>query len=162
MENLPERIRKKVRMMDNGCIEWTGYTNGVPPYGSIYVRGSFKTGHVRYERVHRFVYREVVGDIPQRMFVCHTCDNPLCVNPDHLWLGTHSENMKDAYRKGRVAPPKQHMFGECNPNSKLTESQVRMIKQRLSEGESSRSISRDFGVNKDTVLSIAHGKTWAE
>jgi hypothetical protein len=147
--------------MENGCIEWTGSTrrSGNNHYGRIYKRGSSVTGHVRYEQVTHAVYRELIGDIPQGMFVCHTCDNPLCVNPDHLWLGTHSENMIDAYKKGRVIPPPQHMFGETNPNSKLTEQQVRDIKRRLNN-ESSYKLAREYGVNKSTILSIANGHTW--
>lgn len=85
----------KTSFVDNGCVEWVGSKNkkgyGLFNYNS------------KYEYAHRFSYRKANGltKIPDKMYVCHSCDNPSCINPDHLWLGTHADNMKDCVKKGR-------------------------------------------------------------
>lgn len=82
-----------IRRLDNGCWEWIG------------CRWKGGYGYLRPNRkiisAHRYMYELYKGPIPDGLDACHTCDNPWCVNPDHIWLGTHGENMKDAYRKGR-------------------------------------------------------------
>lgn len=82
----------KVRVRANGCIEWTGAT--VDGYGRMTVRGK------KYV-VHRFAWETVNGPIPPGMVICHTCDNRACFNPDHLKVGTQSDNIRDMVRKGR-------------------------------------------------------------
>lgn len=83
----------------NGCWEWNGYKN--------------KTGYARRRfkgiktLVHRFVYKEIYGNFDGNMLVCHKCDNPKCVNPKHLFLGTNKDNYLDAVKKGRVDPSKR-------------------------------------------------------
>lgn len=78
----------------SGCWLWTGsfFANGY---------GRFKEIGVTGQKAHRRSYEIHKGKIPEGMYVCHSCDNPPCVNPDHLWLGTNSDNMKDMVRKGR-------------------------------------------------------------
>lgn len=78
---------------DNGCWEWTGGKNNVG-YGMFRDGAGMRTAHrVSYE-LHK-------GKIPKGKHVCHSCDNPKCVNPDHLWVGTHQDNMQDRSRKNR-------------------------------------------------------------
>lgn len=88
--------------------------------------------------------------------VLHTCDNVLCVNPGHLWLGTNADNTADMVSKGRQAP--QH--GSLNPCAILTEDVVSVIKQRIRNGERQNKIARDLGISKATVNNIAVGKSW--
>src|SRR3990167_9699429 len=92
----------------NGCWNWTGSLNRFG-YG---LASGHKIGHKSAHRVSWVLYN---GEIPVGMQVCHKCDNRKCVNPDHLFLGTATENAKDKYKKGRA----KHPFGEGNPKSKL-------------------------------------------
>lgn len=87
---------------EKGCWEWQG-SLGQEGYGNFPIRGST-------EKAHRIAYRFFKGPIPPGMCVCHTCDNPPCCNPDHLWLGTWMDNVRDKYAKGRG----NHARGERN------------------------------------------------
>ena len=108
----------------------------------------------RHEYAHRMAYRLWVGPIPEGIFVCHTCDNPPCFNPKHLFLGTHAENLQDASRKGRMHPGSRHGM------AKLTEKDIPTIRMRLALGDLGTSIARDFGVHANTIYSIKKGRTW--
>lgn len=93
----------------SGCWLWTGDTlhNGYGRYGDI---------GKRTMRAHRYSYEKFVGPIPKGMFVCHSCDVPACVNPDHLWIGTAEQNMKDMINKGRGRWQKYKDGKKSNPN----------------------------------------------
>jgi hypothetical protein len=92
------------------------------------------------------------------MDVLHRCDNPACVNPDHLFVGTALDNINDMKRKGRrrwIGPS-----GEANGNAKLGSGQVKEIRRRRSSGEPGKSIARDFGITPTHVYDLTNRKAW--
>jgi hypothetical protein len=104
------------------------------------------------------------GEIPDGLFVLHNCpdgDNPRCVNPEHLWLGTLRDNNLDMCRKGRHGITKGMLAGENNPCSKLTTSQVMEILKRLKNGETQISLAAVFGVHPSMISLIHSRKKWA-
>ncbi|KKL12805.1 hypothetical protein LCGC14_2532080 [marine sediment metagenome] len=118
-------------------------------YGQLWVKDK-----QRQLRAHRISWEFRYGKIPNGLYVLHDCDNRLCVNPRHLFLGTHLDNIKDMVNK------KRHTIGEKNPNSKLSNENVRIIKQRLNLGHSSPNIAKDFDVSRWAVCLIKTGKRW--
>jgi hypothetical protein len=131
----------------DACWPWTA---GCDPQG--YGQGPF--GWTR--KAHREAYRLTHGDVPAGLSVCHTCDNPPCVNPAHLFAATHRENILDARDKGRLNTAR----GERSGQSKLTADQVRAIRGRLAAGETHREIAAAFGVSQPCITFIATGATW--
>ena len=92
---------------NSGCLLWVGSSRKNPSgmeYGRLVI-GSRSDGSRRSVAAHRLSYETYKGAIPDGLYVCHKCDNSLCVNPDHLFTGTQSDNMKDALAKGRITPP---------------------------------------------------------
>lgn len=130
----------------DGCWHWTGYTRA-SGYGEAYFRENNKRVRLL---AHRVVYRAFNGD-PGDLYICHSCDNPHCVRPDHLFAGTPADNSADRNAKGRQAR------GERNASAKLNEEQVRAIRadERLQ-----REIAADYGVADHTISSIKNRKTW--
>lgn len=105
-------------------------------------------------RAHRIAYEIAYGKPPDFLYVCHRCDNPKCINPSHLFLGTQDDNMKDMSVKRRS------IFGEKNPKAKLTENAVKMIRQKLKEGFSHKQLANEFGVTRTAISHILKGKIW--
>ena len=106
-------------------------------------------------KAHRFSYELHKGKIPKGIFVCHSCDNPHCVRPNHLWLGTNDDNVQDMVKKMR------HTFGERNAMAKLTEKNVMKIKKLLHTGEyTGRQIAKLFNVSGVIISQIKHGTRW--
>ena len=137
------RFQQKIqRNPVSGCWEWTGsLTTG--GYAQLRV-GKRKVA------AHRFSYELHIGKIPKGLSVCHKCDNPKCVNPFHLFLGTHKDNMADCTRKKR-------RLGERNANAKLNVSNVQEIKtSRLNASE----LGRRFGVTKEAIYAVRSGRNW--
>ena len=119
-------------------------------------------GQMRFEgkalRAHRVSYELFNGPIPDGMFVLHSCDDPSCVNPDHLHLGNDSMNIREAYqRKRRIPLPS---YGESNKHAKLTEDQVLEIRKLVAEGRTRASVVKQFGVSKSQVANIVTKKQW--
>lgn len=115
---------------------------------------------------HRVSWILTNGVIPDGICVLHSCDNPPCVNPSHLWLGTKADNNRDKEEKGRGKPPpywlvKNHRSGEDHPFAKLTLFQVEEIKWLYaSGGHTMRSLGRRYGVNSSHVSRIISGEKW--
>lgn len=145
--NVKERLnRLSVPVPEAGCWLWTGGLCGPMGYGSFTVRtGVSRAAHRVSWEVHR-------GEIPAGMFVCHRCDTPSCINPDHLFLGTHADNMADCVAKGR------HAIGSDAGGAKLTEAQVELIRQSSEPGPK---LATEYGVSNSTISCIRTGKLWA-
>lgn len=108
----------------------------------------------------RVSWEMAVGPIPPGLLICHHCDNPLCVRPDHLFLGTHADNHADMWRKGR-ANLTGRLCGSKHLHAKLTEEDVRLIRQRYAAGGvTQRQLGREFGVNDRCVSGIVSRKAW--
>jgi len=107
-------------------------------------------------RAHRWSYEKFVGPIPPGMMVRHKCDVPCCVNPHHLEIGTHNENMEDRQIRGRTA------FGARAGTAKLTDSHVIVIKDRLRAYRPGMytALGAEFGVDRAVIARIHHGKAW--
>lgn len=103
---------------------------------------------------HRVAYLIGHGRDPGKFCVCHKCDNPSCVNPKHLFLGTTIQNLKDMTKKGR------RVHGEGYSNAKLTDELVRKCRQRSASGESGRSIARSLDISVATIAMMLKGETW--
>ncbi|MDR2506585.1 MAG: HNH endonuclease [Candidatus Accumulibacter sp.] len=151
-----QKFASKLAATPIGCLEWTGYTvksNGREShrYGRIKVGG-------RDILAHRYAYKLAHGEIPRGMSVCHRCDNPKCCNPEHLFLGTHRQNMGDMAAKGRAARisnPKP--TGEKSPTAKLLDTQIEEIRARRAAGETVTSLAAAYGVHHSYVSRLARG-----
>lgn len=141
------RLAAKLESADDGCLIWTGYTqNG---YGRI-GRGGQGGGMVY---AHRVAWELANGEsVPDGLQVCHRCDNPPCCNPDHLFLGTPSENRLDCHAKDRA---NQH--GENNPSHKLTDEQVAEMRRLAPIVKNNAALGRMFGISKCHASKIVRG-----
>jgi hypothetical protein len=155
---LIENFWSKVPTRDcDECWIWEGAigppTRGGFRYGRIFRRlpnskfMAFMAHRVSWEIHHS-------KSIPAGMIVRHKCDNPLCVNPDHLEIGTHIDNMSDSVKRGRIAR------GIKDGNSKLINRDILNIRRRSSSGESYSSLGREYGVAYTTISRICRGITW--
>ncbi len=143
-----------------GCWLWTASTQD--GYGQI-AWPADEANH-RLARAHRISWVLQNGEIPSGMFVCHSCDNRLCVNPSHLWLGTADDNNADMNAKGRQRHESTKPFvlrGEQTPWSKLTAKQVAEIRQLWSQGDiRQRQLADRFGVSISHICGIVNGRYW--
>jgi hypothetical protein len=177
---LLDRFWAKVDKTDS-CWLWTA-AKGRNGYGL------FTNGAGRLVPAHRFIWEVTYGEIPKGVMVCHNCpsgDNPSCVNPAHLWLGTHQANMVDRNMKGRAASGERHVSrthpevlmrgdthyartqperlarGERHGMTPLTSEQVRTIRTDYAAGASAVALGQRYGVDRTTIHNIVTRKTWA-
>lgn len=140
-----QRIASKVFLTDTGCWNWTGYVCPREGYGYLSVKD-------RNTKANRASYVAFKGEIEGGLMVCHSCDNRMCVNPDHLFLGTAKDNIGDCVRKGRNAR------GERQHLAKLNEDSVRSIRE---DGESTREeLVKRYRVSKSAIAAVITRRTW--
>jgi hypothetical protein len=132
----------------DACWIWQGRCNA-DGYGEF--KMEYKT-HL----AHRLAYELKYGPIPPDMCICHTCDNPACANPAHLFAGSHADNVRDRDAKGHTA----RLAGEQNPNAKLTARDVILIRQLHQTGRSKGSMARQFGVSHRGITQVITGERW--
>lgn len=174
----PEEIDKFWSRVDrsggpDACWPWTGgrYSTG---YGRMSM-GRKKTG------AHRLAWAIANGPIPDGLVICHTCDNPPCCNPAHLWAGTNQDNTADRVAKGRSAhgekawaknpvrgddhwtrrEPERACRGALNGKALITEDDVRAIRARHAAGERLQAIADDYRLTKQAIWLIVKRKNWA-
>lgn len=148
--SLHDRLFRYVRKTD-GCWFWTGAKISTG-YGLIRIDGSGRL-------VHRVAWELYTGQpVPLSMCVLHKCDTPLCVNPDHLFVGSRADNVHDMDAKGRRVNNQSR--GEWVATSKVTEQNVIQIRQMFAAGISRRSIAHTFGIALPTLYQIVRRKTW--
>ena len=133
---------------DTGCWIWAGNSTD-RGYGQIIIRGK------KYY-AHRVMYEQTFNvTLDKKDVICHVCDNPSCVNPEHLFRGTQADNLRDMARKGRSTK------GEKNSRAKLSEGQVKIIKHAIKQNWSDEQIAERFEVCRQTINLIRNGKRWS-
>ena len=149
MRTIRERLEAKIqRIPFSGCMIWMGHCdkNG---YGLIAVNGKKSQG------AHRVSYTEAYG--APKNFVCHTCDVPSCINPDHLYDGDNSQNMRDRSARGRA----KMALGERHGCSKYTEAQVKQMREMRAAGATLSQIATAFGKTDTGYISlVVRRKLW--
>ncbi len=140
-----ESFKSKVKKEENGCHIWMGSKTSKG-------YGSFGFGKIR--GAHRFAYVLKYGEIKDGFFICHRCDTPSCVNPEHLFMGTNKDNVNDCIAKGRNSK------GEYHHNSKLNKLSVMEIRRMSNDGVSHRNIAKKYGVSYSAIDCVVNKKTW--
>jgi hypothetical protein len=147
MQDLFDKLKSHTKESDSGCWEWqrgkhaSGYGGVGPSWGG----GSY---------AHRAMWEAANGAIPQGKYVLHRCDNRCCINPDHLFLGTHLDNIRDMQAKNRHRGGS--LPGESNPNSKHSDATVFATKWARLIGYTSKEVQDAFGVSESFVTRICH------
>lgn len=149
---IEDRLFEKLAPRDNGCVEFTGAIkqNG---YGAIHRPGH----HGQLAYAHRVAWEINNGPIDAGLEVCHRCDNRRCCNPDHLFLGTRTDNMQDAKRKGRTSLP-PHEYGERHHKATVSDAEVRECREQYAAGMSAREIAALHGIPHYSVWHWVTGR----
>lgn len=137
---------------NSGCWLWSG--------GALASGYGCFTAHGRNYRAHRFSFAAYVREPGPDEFICHRCDTPACVNPQHLFAGSPADNVADMMAKGRRVQGRTHRGSESNL-SKLSEPQVAEIRRAVAAGATKNAMARRYGVSRGAIVQIAQGKTWA-
>ena len=147
----PIEIKRFWAKVDRGngpdeCWPWTAARYVRAGYGACRAAG-------RVVYAHRIAYRLAHGPIPPGLCICHSCDNPWCVNPAHLWAGTHAENMRDAIAKGRKVAPRG--------KRRITKADIPDIRAARARGDTQRVVARRYGVSEGTIGNIDNDVYWS-
>lgn len=148
-DKIAENFKNKYQKIDNGCWEWQRALDG-GGYGIL------KNSQKRNFKAHRVAYYLAYGDFNERLLVLHKCDNPKCVNPDHLFLGTNKDNTRDMLNKNR------HCFGERQHKSKLNEIQVLSIRDKFERlcAEIKNNLADEYGTSSSNINAIVSRTSW--
>ena len=146
---MPDWMENYIPEPNSGCWLWLGARNR-QGYGVVYPCGRIGKQH----RVHRLFYELYCGPILNGLHALHQCDNPICCNPDHIFLGTPKDNASDRVRKGRS----YDQSGEKSNNVKLTKTQVSEIRISM---ENQTVLSIKYGVSQSQISRIKTGKRWS-
>lgn len=144
-----EQRLKNYSIKENECWNFLG-TKDKDGYGV------FGHGRGKQLRAHRASFQFYKGNVITGMFVCHSCDNPSCINPNHLFVGTAKDNTQDMIQKGRRVNHK----GSNHPSAKLNELHVICIRKQRLLGKTLKQIGNQFGITFQSVSDICKGKTW--
>lgn len=151
LKYIKERFEAKfIPEPNSGCWLWEATTNP-DGYGRFRYKGTLTGAH----RVSLMLYKEQEN---KNLCVLHRCDTPCCVNPEHLYFGTHSENMKDRQSKGRGKFPGHK--GDTHYRSQLTSEDVQVIKKEISKGVSDSVLGMLYGISAGAIGNIRRGKNW--
>ncbi len=157
---VPHAIRYWTRVDRSGgpgaCWPWVGYRDR-SGYGIVYRDGGTT-------KAHRAAWELTNGPITDNLWVLHRCDNPPCVNPAHLFLGTARDNVADMMAKGRAVPrshlPEHVLRGMAAGRARLTDEQVIAIRKSAVEGYGLRRLGRDYGVSYGTICALVTRRSW--
>ena len=147
-KTIEERFWAKVKKTKQ-CWIWTG-SRGNRGYGR------FRMDKDDYWNAHRVTWAITFGPIPDGLQVLHHCDNPACVRPDHLFLGTQSDNVRDMVQKNRANRP----YGPRHFRTALTEDQVRAMRAEWATGITQNQLARKYGISTSGIHGILHRRVW--
>lgn len=160
VESLRDRVWRRIdKSTPDECWPWTGGVSltkkSKEVYGKMTVRvGPRRKGKSVSLKAHQLVYILETGPIPEGKMICHTCNNPICCNPHHLYAGTHQQNMNDMVRT------KRSTAGARNVKAKLTQAKVDEIRQLRKQGLTLKTIAEKFDVHLATIGLICQNKIW--
>ena len=147
-----KRFFSKVDKTDT-CWVWKASIRGNSGYGAFKINGKVKSAH----RVSWEIYNE--KKIPDGLLVCHKCNNRLCVNPEHLYVGTYVDNTRDAIRDG-VRDHYKYVYGEKVGTAKLSEDNILEVVRLYEKGLSHKEIAKKLKVDRSTIGDVLRGRTW--
>lgn len=155
VEYILERLNRHiVQIPFSSCHYWIGGLGRKNGYGCFKVREKGNRANTKQFKAHRLMYLFYKGDIGDK-HVLHSCDNPMCVNPEHLFLGTHQDNMKDMASKGRA------WHGSKHKNAKLRPDQIIEIRNLYQSGAyTTRGLGKKYGVDSKHIHNIVTFKKW--